>query len=416
MNLKIATTVLRQLHHEASSASPQNRMRILIAARWVWANMTAEYDRLIRVQVLEGLAGVPVGNWSRSGGARGLAQAKRVFENQHDLDPAWLTPDNTGAYQVLAKATAKILQTTGLLGRLEPNDVINSAMTGLPLDPTEQTLRLRPAYELGKKDQNKGDILSGKINPQQVAASGLQKAMFNRVMDYQKHVRLEQNSLVDEEGESLEVPDNSGSVTDVEFFAHMLFKGTDPVSRKVQALMRQVWEPSGPMTLWLDVFTGQASQEDIKRIWIDRRLEQDKGEGSFDSFRTREQELEAEWAQAGIHLSPGSAPPAKAIADIFDIFPQDFSQKHWKVYWGRFLTALWKNTALRDAVSNLMEQNGIDAEMIDPEQIGMIVQRADRGGAKPKMASSKLAALYRLRACLEAFPGSYLSRFSSRQV
>ena len=80
-----------------------DRVANKVAARWLFANMVLEYDWLIRLQVLEGTAGVPQGTWWNKR-ERGLRMARRFLKGDNDtesgegkdINELWFTRENTG--------------------------------------------------------------------------------------------------------------------------------------------------------------------------------------------------------------------------------------------------------------------------------------------------------------------------------
>lgn len=360
MNVKIAQDLLNTLNQETA----ENNTTIRLAKRWLQANMGLEYDRLIRVQILEGVAHVHPGAWSKQGGVRGLLQAARFIQDKfpdNTMNPLWLDPTEMKAYAVLKKGTANSINMFKLRG-FEPDDIINSALTGLKLDPTEEELNKFPAYQLGFKD-TRGAILGGSITPAGVAASGLNKAMFNRVRDLAKHIK-EVQLPTDDDGEPLDMGEETRSDPSdaIDFMATLMFHSRSPLGRQIQQLMQETWANSPPMTLWLDTVMGRKNP--------------------------------AQEGAKGFQL--GKAPSVQDVADALGIAKGTVFSGHWVPRWDRFFKVLFGNEKLRQAIANQAELEGIDADM---DQAAARVE--DNLG---KRANQKVSRLFCIRMACQRIP------------
>jgi len=89
MNVRLANETLKVL--KASGDSPVSR----VASRWLFATMATDYDVLLRLQIMEGAAGVPVDSWWKKVRSPAMAQvmlgkARTHFNDKGDhLDPSW---------------------------------------------------------------------------------------------------------------------------------------------------------------------------------------------------------------------------------------------------------------------------------------------------------------------------------------
>lgn len=403
MNFKIVNTALTQLHRQASDASPEQLLQIRVAARWLRANLKLDYDLMLRLQILEGVANVPVGTWWRKG-KMALPKAKAHFENSQ-IQSAWFDPGYTGMYGIIERVLMQILAKHPKV-QMEPAEIVSHALMGMSFG--KDTSKDRTPAPLTVGISLRRGILDGTETPDLVAKGTLSRSMIQRTMDKIDAVRKEHSLPSDEDGNEREVEDRdtSDTASSADFFRHMMFQGNDSVSKKLQGLLRDTWEPSAPMTMWMDLVTGQATQQDIKDAWVNRRLLTIKDTGTADSFRAKHKELEQAWDSAGINLKPGEVPSAKEVAELFNMLPQDFSQKHWRVYWGKFFHALWADTVLRNAVSKTMNAAGFDGDIQDPTMLGMITER---------VRSSHVAGIFLFRQILSDFPG-YMNRLASRRT
>ena len=354
MNVTAAQSTLKDLRAAPSSSSSR------VAARWVEANMAAEYDKLIRLQILEGVAGVPVDTWLRQGGLRGLDRAKKVLMDKfpdNKINPEWFDPTATSTYKTLMAQTARAIASFRVRD-MDPHDFINSALMGIATDPLDKE-RLRPGYQLGHQ-RAKAVILDGTDTPQAVAAGGLSKALFNRVHDYANSKKREVSMPVDDEDNPIEFADKSEGTSALDFLAYLFFdQHGDALVNKVQDLMAKTWEGSSPMTHWLNYV-----------------------------------------------LLTGDFPSMNEIAETSGISAQSFGQNHWRPRWNQFIKALWGDTSLRQEILTRMRREGIDTDPIeDYDDLVLTTERVrNRATKTASPIVHKVATAFLLRAIMEDFP------------
>lgn len=230
-------------------------MRLRVALRWLQAKQNVQYDMMLRLQVLEGAAGVPPRTWWEKG-PRGLAMAKAHFEEKGEtgINPSWFVPQDSRAFEVLEAQLKGVAK-----GVVQPLDVIHSALFGIPLDPSVTKQNKIKLYEVGVK--LKQGILSGEETPKKaIAGMGgkyIRQLVIAEIKAMSRHRALEQQ---DDEGEDINPLDNmSGPPIDAEsvwgYLAKWWLTEGDPVGNALRTLMRKSWsgmkqEPG--LNLWLD--------------------------------------------------------------------------------------------------------------------------------------------------------------------
>jgi hypothetical protein len=283
-------------------------------------------------------------------------------ENQIDLE--WWDPTSTHTFKVLMNATRKAINSFKVRD-VEATDIINAALMGIPLDPSKDLGksidqgRLRPAYELGKKDlHGPQNIVNGQITPQGVAGSGLAKAMFNRVSDYAKARSHETHMPVDDEGGVFDIQDTTEKTPAWEFMASLFFHDKDPVARQVQKIMDTVWEGS-PMENWL----------------------------------------------ATVRLT-GTYPTQSDMAKQLGMSKANMSQNHWRPKWEALIHAIWADKNLVKQIRQRMIQEGVEEDL--PEALVEVVHHTSR-------MAHQVASLFRIRSLMDQFP-DFIIRSAGREI
>jgi len=257
MNLITKIAVLKLLRTKVASQG-LNRNAVALATRWVQAGVEKDFDILMRLQVLEGAAGVPVDSWMKKQ-RMGLAMAQAHFENQ-SLDPNWFSPTNTGLYNIVfscIQSTIKRYQ----FRLVEPLDILASNLMGLGanLDPG----RIRPCYATGQVLSD--GIKDGRETPIGVAKSKLCKIFSNKVT-VEKRKNKDMNMPTNDEGMIMDIPDTreesisapSDSVEIGHLLAEVVFHNLhDPLGVAIRDVMRASWHDSEPMLLWLDIIENE---------------------------------------------------------------------------------------------------------------------------------------------------------------
>lgn len=321
--LRVALRLLRQRH---ASADPNRKSVIRVAARWLFSALGAEYDVMLRLQVLEGAAGIREGAWWKKGRA-GLAPAKAHFENA-PVDPAWFAPAQSPLFGIVNNITRAAIQRARVT--VEPFDLINNALMGIPLSAENPGQVLRPAYEAGKAAEN--GIKTGKETPESIAKGVLGTYIARKVQNEAKHVRREQQIPEDDEGRARDIPDTGHTRFDAgELLSHLIFwNRTDPLGKKIRAFMRRSWAGTPPqkaMDLWLDA---------VEKGQIPKK--QDIAE------------------QAGY---------AQAIS---------FSRA-WNSAWIKFFNDLWQNPTLLKELQQRYEREGVEWFQQKPDIEDLVTQR-----------------------------------------
>jgi len=320
MDIQASRIILKRLR-AASDQDPAIKM----AVRWVQANLATEYDKLLRVQMLEGVAGVPVDTWWKHG-QRGMEQAQNFFEDLGiNLNPKWFAK-YSGIFSLVDAALSSAIAQTGIPA--DPNDIIHNALMGLNFNATKTGLK-RPAYEAGRTLSSK--IKDGNGTPKTVGGV-LKRYLENKVMT---EARTFKNYFEPMPEEGLpDIADTPSEEHDAgEFLLTILFwEIRDPLGKKIRNFMRQVWAGTG--------------QERSMNIWLD-----------FIEIK-------------------GRIPTKKEVAEATGITSQSFI-KHWRKAWFMFLSELWKSPRL------LLElQKRYEAEHLpwfqsrpDPDSLFNIVRR-----------------------------------------
>lgn len=323
MNIRLVLEALRQLRiRSASEKDPDARLSFRVASRYLMASLGEEYDRFLRLQVLEGAANVPVDRWWKKG-KMGFTAAAKAFEGD-PLDPAWLNGNQaSGMYGILNRIARSALHKYGV--PFEPFDLLNNALMGIPLDASragEGERTLRPPFEAGKLLSDA--IREGKETPESVAKGLLGKFIERKVSNEAKRVR--EHLPEDDEGRVRDIPQvktspygNVGMLLAAEMFGR---GNPSPLSKALIGLVRKTWNTNkawGPtMTEWLE--------------------------------RTLNGEAIVLYDYA---LSKG-------------ISAQGFIQNHWAKAWNAFFKALKSSPQIIRALAAAADQVGLEWDPSDP--------------------------------------------------
>lgn len=332
-------------------ANPNRR----VATRWLVANMMLQYDIMIRLQFLEGVAHVPAGTWTRQG-KLALPRVQKHFENQA-VQNEWFDAGNTGMFKILYGSLRSVINRFPIIHGTDPYEIIDGALAGLGTGTDFAADRVMPVYETGAFLKVK--VIKGEETPETVAKGILAKHLVRRVLTLAKQTKEDQMG-VDEKGVEVEVRDPGSSVSAVDFLASMLFtKNPDPLAKSLQDLLADTWASSAPMTMWL---------EEARRT--------------------------------------GEIPKGQDIAMMAGITPQTFSQRHFKPAWFKFGQALYANKALYRALETRLIQEGVQDEL--PEAFAEFV-RSDR------MASANHSGQV-LRILVGSYLPVFFARFAGKKI
>jgi len=333
--------------------APSDRIIRKVSTRWLVAAMNLEYDRMIRLQFLEGAAHVPEGTWWKRG-VMGLKAAEKHFEG-HAVQEEWFDPGLTSMFPIIKRTLAMLIAKYPSIHGTDPLDIINAALMGISMNPTSgQNSRVLPAYEAGKYLREK--VLNGVETPELVAKGLLGKFMVRRVLTYVRDKAKEVSIPVDEEGVIMDLRDDhdeGGGIGIENFISSLMFGPTeDPLARKVQDVMKASWPQNSAIDKWF-----------------------------------------------GTIQMTGEVPQANEFAAQIGITPQTLGQRHLKPGLERAVRAIWNNQSLRRAIENRMIQEGLGGRL--PDTLQEISQRPDR---------IKLASFYKLRTVLASYPQRILRR------
>ena len=139
-----------------------------IASAWVTRVANKQYDLIVRLQVLEGVAGQPHGVWYNKGN-QGLNQAIKALGDGHKIDPQWFSTSDTGMFNHLETTLNILLNKFKPYNKIRVDksmalDFIHNIVMGFGFKGTGDSSPV--LYELGKWLKDK--ILAGKETPRTV--------------------------------------------------------------------------------------------------------------------------------------------------------------------------------------------------------------------------------------------------------
>lgn len=127
-----------------------NRLAFLIT-RVADGYLFRAMDQLLRVALLEGIAGVQVGHWKRiNPPTRGLREAEKFFiSNGQTLDPRWFDSHDQGLYKGIYLTAVQVLHS-----RPQAEDIAQDIVSGLSRSEDVEGGQL---YDVGKKLHRTGN-------------------------------------------------------------------------------------------------------------------------------------------------------------------------------------------------------------------------------------------------------------------
>jgi len=238
-----------------AALKPRQQLRVRVARRWVQASLDTAYDEFLRLQMLEGAAGVPVDTWWKKG-SRGFKDAQARFEAD-DVDPSWFEKGNTGTYALLKRIIEPKIRSYGVT--VSFGDIVQNALMGIYLKADKPGRGKRVPYEVG--DRLSQGIRDGRETPVSATKGILQHWMERKISN---EVRENETNLLEtDEGATRPIEDTSGADDGGSLLVEITFKNlTDPLGREIRKAMRRSW-------------AGTKSQEFMDR-WLDA-LEEKKG-------------------------------------------------------------------------------------------------------------------------------------------
>lgn len=201
----------RRASHDVS-LSPTDRMMARVAARFILGNLnTPAFDLLVRVQILEGAAGVVKmgpkthGPWSKNPRA-GIRAAMDHFQGT-PISPEWFSTGNTGLVSKLLRMvqTAVTQWSRGREVHFGAEDIIQNGVAGLTKDGLGQMSGGPIPMQFSIKNIGVRDaILEGRMGPLDVVGI-MAKFFTQKVKDQFKGV--DQNRVPTENAEGVNIID-----------------------------------------------------------------------------------------------------------------------------------------------------------------------------------------------------------------
>jgi len=326
-----ATLKAIRLLQQSRNASSDPRLKAIyrVASRWLVANMKDEYDAMIRLQILEGAAGVPVDTWWQKG-RRGFKDAASRFSDTN-LVPQWLEPKNSGALGIIERNIKAMLNSTGV--PFDPMDIINNSLMGIRIDASDERDTQRAPYEAGKVLSKK--ISSGDETPASVAKGLLGTYLKRKVLNEAK--RFKGLPLPEsEEGVPIALPDKSKSgMSPAKYLSKLIWRNRgDKLSKAIRKKMRSVWDRSGKN--WRETML----------MWLDS-------------------------AEKGRFLSN------KELAKITGETIGHVSDYIWKKAWIAFFTAMWDDKRLMHDITERLQLEGVSTGIEKPDVNDPSIKRGD---------------------------------------
>ena len=332
--IRIIKHALRLLRASLRTAS-SGKLAIRVAIQKLLADGEAEYDKLFRLQVLEGAAGVKMGTWWLRP-HQGFKQAEDYFSGSA-LSPEWLSQSNTGMYNLLMKQTQAILSSKGEgVLRNSTSEVVGNALMGLKLDGSKRNKPM--VWRAGENLAS--DIAAGKETPKKVGYGLLGTWMKNQALNEIKHYqrRQEQEGRTVRDDETGQIPDQTSGMSVASLAISLFLDRGDRLGKEIRNLMRKSWKGT--------------TQEKGMNMWLGKVME--KGE-----FLGEESGFMREIAKA-----VGMKPWRDSRGEHYNLF------RYWRTGWENFLKAFQADTRLQNKILVRARQGGIrgveDVNFPDP--------------------------------------------------
>ena len=291
MNLHQIQQALRQLRVMPRVASERVALRRRIAVRWLEANEAALYDRMIRLQVLEGVAGVPFQRWFGKD-LKGLQLAREHFTESGDIDiidedpqRGWLATGNTGAFGLLKGILIRFFEEytrgRGVEIKLDVLDTIHNGLFGVPMEASKEHTNVKKLYSAGK--EKRANILAGQETPQKfmsgIGSKGFQQIIQSEVSNLFRHRQIDtplpgETGLIEGLAAKPLDPDDKWG-----YLAMWMTSPNDPIGKALRRVAEKAWrgwkKGEEPMTYWLDQLV--KTKRAPRKIDMAERLGIDKG-------------------------------------------------------------------------------------------------------------------------------------------
>lgn len=322
-----------------ASLEPRQRLRVRVALRWVRANLDTAYDEFLRLQMLEGAAGVRVDTWWKKG-PRGFKDAQARFEAD-DVLPSWFEKGNTGTYAMLKRVTESKIRSYGVQASF--GDIVQNALMGIRLKAHMPGQSKPVPYAVGVRLSQ--GIRDGRETPFTATKGLLQKWLERKV---QNEVRENETNLPEtDEGATRPTKDISGADDGGSLLIEITFTNlTDPLGREIRQFMRKSWSSFQFMR------KGKRTTEFMDR-WLD------------------------------LFEKTGKFPSLAKVGDSLEMSPSNFSNRFFRPAWHKFVNDLWKNKSLLNKLALRYETEGIPWLQQKPT-MGEIEEALKQPGGKSK--------------------------------
>lgn len=256
VNIRVARRVLNSFRQEKQSAI------LRVASRWLQANLQTKYDLMLRLQVLEGAAGVSVDSWWQRPNKATLKRARDAFEGT-DINPVWFEERCGDMFPILNNSLKRIINMTRM-STIDPMDIIHNALAGLtiPFATNQRTDPQKILYGVGVYLASK--IRRGRETPATVTKGVLFKTIAKKIIAASKNRELQAPYDSDYESSESLLYDAVGwssshknSVS--KYLTNVFFYDLkDPLGQEIRDYMKDVWSSARAknrgiyMTYWLD--------------------------------------------------------------------------------------------------------------------------------------------------------------------
>jgi len=237
-----ARNVARQRARTASEGPSAAK----VAEAWLEKQANTGYDHLVRCFLLEGAAGVRPRTWANQSARANLKKAEARLKSEHpNMDDAWFTTRDTGAWKVLENRVGKVFRQFGLDDD-ERQDVLHRALYGLTVDLSQGKIPLWEAAHSHLKD----GMFEGRETPITVCA-GLAGKWFHRKAlseagTLKRRERQRGQELdVYEHGDRVEDPSQGGKPFG-QVFIDIITDPGHPVGRKMRKFIWSTYQDVAP--------------------------------------------------------------------------------------------------------------------------------------------------------------------------
>lgn len=236
----------------ASKASAETR----VAEKYVRTALHASYDLMVRLQILEGAAGVPLGSWWRKARiSQGITEA---FAGAA-LDPSWLSPQDTGAAGLAVGLLGQSIRSFNFGGAPpEPLGMLNAVLMGVSTIDNEHVSEKPVFYHAGT--QLRAGILNGSEDPKAIVGGPANKWIKRKVLNDWRKWERDRGESLDTHEDSREtaeerVEDTGPSVTLSQIILGAFLDRSSPLGKKLRQKFRMAWR-------------GTPREDSMGRLWL----------------------------------------------------------------------------------------------------------------------------------------------------